>query len=257
MIVTFRLACAAVVPNLASLFRLTSLVSLPPLIYSIARFLARLIFLMAGRLHVLRREQSTMKGGFVLAANHISHFDPPLVSVAVLRPIRWMAMAELFENPWSACGLRALGCFSADRARPDRTTVKTALDLLRGGSVVGMFPEGGIRAGETSILEGAPMRPGVATLAEMAGVPVLPCVVVGTDRLYARERWWPPRQSRFWIGFGQPLQAPEAPSRKEARARLEADLAQSFRELFEEMKTHYSLCDDDLPQTPQRRKGRE
>lgn len=203
------------------------------------------------------RSKSRLKGPMIVAANHISHFDPPLLSAAALRPIHWMAMVELFENPVAGAYLRALGAIPTDRRRVERSSLRTALDRLKKGHVVGVFPEGGIRAGATSILGGARMRPGVATIAEMAGVPIVPCIVIGSDRLYARQKWWPPRQVTFWVGFGDPIRPPEGLSRKDTRVYLEEELTRSLRSLFSVMRERFSLKDDDLPQAPGRRKGRE
>jgi len=192
----------------------------------------------------------------LLAANHISHFDPPLLSVAVGRHIDWMAMLELFEKKWADRFFRSVNAFPTDRARVDRTAVRTALKRLEAGRVVGIFPEGGIRAGATSLLEGAPMRPGAASLAQMAGVPIVPCVVLGTDRLYNKECLKPFRRAKFWVGFGDALKTREDLPKTEAREQLEADLAAAIRALYAEMQKAFCLTPEDLPHTPQARKGR-
>jgi 1-acyl-sn-glycerol-3-phosphate acyltransferase len=225
--------------------------------YNLSRFLCRAILEMVGKVLFLRRERSAIAGPCILVSNHISHFDPMLVTAAAVRHVDWMAMGELFENRWLGHYFRSVGTFPTDRFRVDRKSVKTALERLRAGRVIGIFPEGGIRAGATSILGGAPMRPGAATLAEMARVPVLPCVVVGTDRLYAHRSWWPLRQLRFWIGFGEPISPPMDLPRQDARDYLERRLAEALRSLFAEMQEHFNLTEDDLPQNPARRKGRE
>ena len=121
--------------------------------------------------------------------------------------------------------------------------------------MVGVFPEGGIRAGASSILEGARMRPGVAALAQMGGVPILPCVALGTDRLYSSRMWRPIRRAKFYVAFGEPLMAQTGLSKEEARARLEADLAAAFLALYAEAREAFQLHPDDLPQTPQQRRA--
>lgn len=163
-------------------------------------------------------------------------------------------MAELFEHPIAAAWLKAIDTFPVDRAKVDRRAVRTALERLEQGHVVGMFPEGGIRDGEHSVLEGAPMRPGVGALAQMSGAPVVPCVIIGSDRLYAPEHWLPLRRTPVWIGFGDPMKCDEPG--KEARQRFEQQLAGALRDLFEELQRQFGLTADDLPQPPMRRKGR-
>src|SRR5882757_2902045 len=99
--------------------------------------------------------------------------------------------------------LREVDAFPADRDRANRKTIRTAIERLKEGRIVGLFPEGGIRDGARSLLEGAPLRPGASTLAHISGVPILPCVIVGTDRLYSRKQWLRWRATPVWIAFGE------------------------------------------------------
>jgi len=161
----------------------------------------KLLFGCAVRIHILRRANANRNGGFLLAANHISHFDPFLISLAVRRKIDWMTMAEFFRFPLGFL-LRAIDAFPAERDRADLKTIRTAIERLKNGRIVGLFPEGGIRDGSRSLLEGAPLRPGASTLAQIAGIPVLPCVILGSDRLYSRRQWLPFRRTPIWIDFG-------------------------------------------------------
>src|SRR6266498_2259891 len=158
------------------------------LAYRAGRLLVKLLFGCVARIRVLGPENANQDGGFLLAANHISHFDPFLISLAVRRKIDWMTMAEFFRPPVLGFLLRAIDAFSAERDRADLKTIRTAIERLKSGRVVGLFPEGGIRDGTRSLLEGAPLRPGASTLAQIAGVPVLPCVILGSDRLYSKRQ---------------------------------------------------------------------
>ncbi len=114
-------------------------------------------------------------------------------------------MAEFFRFPALGFLLRAVDAFPADRDRADRKTIRTAIERLKEGRVVGLFPEGGIRDGVRSLLQGAPLRPGASTLAHIARIPILPCVILGSDRLYSRKRWLPLRRTPIWIAFGNPI----------------------------------------------------
>lgn len=208
------------------------------------------------RIEVLRPELGRRRGGWILASNHISHFDPPLVGIAAGRKIDWMGMVELFRQPVFGAWLRAIGTFPVDRGHLDRGAIRVALRRLRGGCAVGMFPEGGIRDGKGSVLEGARLRPGVAGLSQLTGAPVVPCVIMGSDRCYALDRLWRPwRRVPVWIGFGEALSAPGGVGRGEARAVLEERLAEAFRGLAVEMREHFKLREEDLPQAPGRRRG--
>jgi len=115
----------------------------------------KLLFGSVTRVRVLRRENPNRNDGFLLVANHISHFDPFIISSIVRRKIDWMAMAEFFPRPLLGFLLRAVDAFPADRDRADRATIRTAIERLKHGRIVGLFPEGGIRDGTRSLLEDA------------------------------------------------------------------------------------------------------
>ena len=227
-----------------------------PLIYHVSRLLAKILFAPFVKIHILRPEIPRRRGAWILAANHISHFDPPLIGIAIPGKIDWMGMVELFRIPVAGAWFRAIDTFPVDRAHLDRQAVRTALIRLRAGRVVGIFPEGGIRDGRGSVLEGGPLRPGVASLSQMTGAPVIPCVVMGSDRIYVLPRLWRPgRRLPVWIGFGEPLSSPAGLDRVAARAALEASLSTAFQELAIEMRRHFHLTEDDLPQSPLRRRA--
>lgn len=210
------------------------------------------------RRRVRHAERMPRRGGFILAPNHISHFDPPLLSISLPRKIDWMAMRELFARRSTALIFRLIDTFPVDRRGLDRGAVKAALARLRAGRVVGLFPEGGLRTGAESVLEGAPIRPGAAALAQMTGTPIVPCVIIGSDALYAPRQWLPLRRTRVWIAVGEPISVSgEAPDKQTARAEAEAALGRALRALYAETVEACRLPPGCLPQTPQRRKGQE
>src|SRR5881227_49466 len=218
-----------------------------------AALLMKLLFGCVARVRVLGSENVNRNGEFLLAANHISHFDPFIISSVARRKIDWMAMAEFFRFTVVRFLLRAVDAFPADRDRADRKTIRTAIERLKDGRVVGLFPEGGIRNGARSLLEGAPLRPGPSTLAHIAGVPILPCVIVGSDRLYSKERWLPLRRTPIWIAFGNPIKHFPDLEKSTARACIERELAAAFKLLYAELHEKFSLTPDDLPHPPRER----
>ncbi len=226
--------------------------------YHSGKLLVRLLLGCVTRVRVIRRENANRTGGFLLAANHISHFDPFIISSVIGRKIDWMTMAEFFRSPAVGFLLRAVDAFPADRDRANRKTIRTAIERLKEGRIVGLFPEGGIRDGARSLLEGAPLRPGASTLAHIAGVPILPCVIVGSDRLYSTKRWLPASGGRtpIWIAFGDPISHFPGLEKSEARARIEFELAAAFKSLYAELQQTFHLTSDDLPQPPRERMKR-
>ena len=192
-----------------------------------------------------------------MASNHISHFDPPIISGFFPRRLDWLAMEEMFRSSWGKRIFTSLNCIPVDRSGSDRNSLRHALQRLADDRVIGIFPEGGIRAGATSILNGAPMKPGLAALSIHSGAPVIPCLLIGSDRLYRRANWLP------WLGrttlillIGKAIAPPDKQSRQtDAREQFSEQLTQSFVSMKTEAMTRFNLTPNDLPQTPQARKG--
>jgi len=206
------------------------------LFYGFCRGTALGISSLVASVSVLHRERTALEGGWLLAPNHISHFDPVLIAMKTRRRVDWMAMSELFTPRPVAAFLRAGGAFPTDRSRIDRHAVREALRRLRAGRVVGIFPEGGIRTGAESVLAGAPLRPGATMLARLADVPVIPCVIVGCETLYQPRRWLPFRRNRIGIAFGEPLRvAPHLPPRAAAEG-LDRALREAYLALDAELR---------------------
>jgi len=213
----------------------------------------KLLFGYSSRIYVVDCEHINRAGGFLLASNHISHFDPPIISSVARRKIDWMAMAEFFPIPGLGHFLKAVDAFPAARDRADRKTIRSAIERLKDGRIVGVFPEGGIRDGARSLLGGAPLRPGASTLAHMAGVPIVPCVILGSDRLYAKRNWLPLRRTPVWIAFGRAISHFPQLEKSVARARIEQELADGFQRLYAELRRKFQLTRDDLPHPPRER----
>ena len=224
-------------------------------VYHAGKLLVRFVFSCVARIHVIGRKNARCADGFLLASNHISHFDPFLISLAVRRKIDWMTMAEFFSPPGLGFFLRSIDAFPAERDRADLKTIRTAIDRLKTGRIVGIFPEGGIRDGARSLLEGAPLRPGAATLAQIADVPVVPCVILGTDRFYSKNQWLPFRRTPVWIAFGKPISCYSELQKSQARERIESELAAAFKNLYTELREKFRLTTDDLPHSPRERTG--
>jgi 1-acyl-sn-glycerol-3-phosphate acyltransferase len=123
-------------------------------------------------------------GGFVLAANHYSNFDPwPLgIPLYPRRFLRFMAKSELFWFPLGAI-ITAGGAFRVRRGEQDEDAIATAVALCRAGHAVVMFPEGTRRRKGLRKKHEARWRTGAARIALEAEVPLLPAAISGTDRL--------------------------------------------------------------------------
>jgi 1-acyl-sn-glycerol-3-phosphate acyltransferase len=140
----------------------------------------RLIF----RLRATGLEHVPGEGGFVLAANHTSNFDPWPLGLPLFprRWLRFMAKSELYWWPLRHV-LNGGGAFPVRRGEGDAEAIAKAVELCRAGEVVVMFPEGTRRTKGLRKKWQARPHTGAARIARDAGVPLVPAAVKGTDRL--------------------------------------------------------------------------
>ena len=123
-------------------------------------------------------KKQSKNGKYIFAANHVSIFDPPMVSMAAMRPIAFMAKKELFESNEKLSWLvKRLGAFAVDRTKPEIATFKTVRDVLSTSWSLGIFPQGGTRP--YGKLDG--IRKGFAVIAKNAKADIIPIAIAGWD----------------------------------------------------------------------------
>jgi 1-acyl-sn-glycerol-3-phosphate acyltransferase len=173
--------------------------------YKTVRCIGRRIFFHASAPRILHAERAARQGAYLLAANHTSPFDAALIVAVTPRVIYWLSIVEIFRSPFAAWFLRNFGAEPLDRGKVDTRTVRAIVRRLRAGFVVGLFPEGRVRRLEDSVLEGGTIDDGVCKLAQLAGVPVLPCVVLGSEKFARWTAWLPGAGTRWAVAFGEPV----------------------------------------------------
>ncbi|HEV2474299.1 MAG TPA: lysophospholipid acyltransferase family protein [Chthonomonadales bacterium] len=182
------------------------------LFYHVAGMGTRLLFGFFGRLRVIGLENVPKTGGVILAANHASFIDPPLVG-GILQNYRrvWiMAKSELWGYPIVAWILNRTMSFPVHRGVADRATLRMILDWLAEGYGVFMFPEG--ERSRTGKLN--PAQPGLGLLVHRSGVPVVPIAIVGATRMMPVGARFPV-PARLTVAFGVPLHFDAAAHRDE------------------------------------------
>ncbi len=205
--------------------------------HKVVRFFGRHVFWASSRPVVLHVERTDREGPFILAANHHSPYDVPLMMRHATRMLDFVSIVEVFRNPFVAWFYGSMNAFPLDRSKPDSPTVRIILDRLERGRAIAMFPEGGFRRLEDSVVTGGRMRPGVGRIAQMANVPVVPCVVVGSN-VYARvSSWLPIRRARYGITFGEPLTIDQSLDKAAGASLLEDQLREAFMRLYEDLRT--------------------
>jgi len=167
------------------------------------------------RLRARGLENLPRDGGYVLACNHVSNFDPWAIGVPLWpkRFLRFMAKSELYWWPLTLV-LNSVGAFPVRRGQRDVAAIETAVRLAREGHPVAMFPEGTRRTkGLVKRFEARP-RTGAARIALEAGVPLVPAAVAGTDRLL--------RLGKLRIAYGPPVEIDDLRGGEIGEAAVEA-----------------------------------
>ena len=162
--------------------------------YSATRFLAGVVLGAMSRWEVKGRDQIPQSGGLIVASNHVSFWDPPLVGAAILREAHFLAKEELFSTPVLGPLIRSVNAIPIRRGMADLSGMSRAIASMKSGGALLMFPEGSrMRDGELH-----PARPGVGMMAVHADVPIVPCFISGSNR----PRQWMVRRGRVRIWFG-------------------------------------------------------
>ncbi|HEY0836097.1 MAG TPA: lysophospholipid acyltransferase family protein [Azospirillum sp.] len=166
-----------------------------------------------GRLEVTGRANLPATGGYVVACNHLGWVDPLWLGLAVDSDrVHYMAKRELFSPAPLGTLMHHCHVFPVDRMRPGPDTVKRALRLLGAGQIVLVFP-GGTRSAEA-----ASFKRGAATIAAMAGVPIIPAQYSGPTTIKPIHLL---KRPAVRIAFGPPILADRLPG-EDTRTRIQA-----------------------------------
>ena len=167
-------------------------------------------------------ERIPREGGIVIAANHFSWVDPPLIGAACPRRIQFVAKIEAHRVPGLGQLIRAFGTIAVRRGESDRDAVRRMRDEARAGHVIGLFVEG------TRQRSGRPgaAQPGAAMVALQENVPVVPVAIYGT------QFWRIGNFRRCSIAFGEPLLFDGVPRNGRGYKEATATIERRIHELF-------------------------
>jgi len=187
--------------------------------YHLAQLAFRTVFRFYFGWRVYDADQVPAEGSVVLAANHASYIDPPLIGAALQRQVHFLARNTLFDQPVVGTLLRSWEVVPVDREGAGAGGLKAILDRLRHGGAILLFPEGT----RTSTGELQPARSGIGLTVLKSSCPVIPVRVFGTYRAYGRHLRLP-RPCRVTVKFGAPLDfaGPRAEAAACSKARLKA-----------------------------------
>ncbi len=219
----------------------------PGAFYEGCHVLWRVIFGCTMRIKAMGLEHLPEVGGYIIAVSHVSHLDPIVVSSLLARRINWVSRIEFYQQVFMRAILRAGGAFPVDRDGAARPTLREGLRRLASGEIVGIFPEGELMSGQKSVLRGAKIKQGACWLAARSGNPLVPVVVLGTDRLATISPWLPAKRGRLWVAVGKPISAVGYTSGREGRNQFEAVMSAEYLRLFRELRETYDLPESIVP----------
>ena len=190
--------------------------------YSCLKVILKILFKIFLRLEVRGAENIPQNGGIVIAANHLSLLDPPIIGVAATRKVHFMAKQELFV-PILGDIYMTLGAFPVKRGGADRAAIKKGIDILKDGSVLAIFPEG-TRSKDGTL---GKAEPGALMMAGKAKAAIVPTCVSGTD-ISRSGKLWP----KVIVSFGKPIFFPDnAVIDKELLIKMTDNLMQDIHQL--------------------------
>ena len=143
------------------------------------------------------------EGPFLLVSNHLSVADPVLLGAKIGHRVVFMAKEELFRNKLIAYFIRSFGAIPVYRGSSNRDALHESSAILKGGQILGMFPEGK-RSTSGSLNKG---QPGAALIAYHNKIKILPISIIGTEKIRGKE--WIFHRPRVQITIGEPFYLPE------------------------------------------------
>ena len=168
------------------------------IIYKLVAITIRIIFFFNGGLEVVGKE-NIPKEGVIIASNHISYLDPPIIGSVTPRRCNFMAKKTLFDIPILGWMIK-YAAFPVDRDKPRASTIKEAVKKTRAGQIVVVFPEGTrSRTGELQ-----EPKPGIGMVAAMSRAPIVPAYISGTDKALPSGAKWLKR-TKIKVVFGKPI----------------------------------------------------
>ncbi|MFH1540688.1 MAG: lysophospholipid acyltransferase family protein [Elusimicrobiota bacterium] len=150
------------------------------MLYWLGWLISKIIFNTVYRRQIIGLENLPKNGSYILAANHLSYVDPPLVGSCIDRKIHFIAKKELFDIFIFGWLIKKTNAFPVDRAVTDIGAFKNAIKILTSGEILLIFPEGTrARPGKERKL-----KKGAAMLSVATNSPIIPVAIINSDKLF-------------------------------------------------------------------------
>jgi len=195
------------------------------LAYRILKIFLYTFFKVFYRLEVFGLENIPEEGGFIMASNHASYLDPPVLGAVSTRRVRFMAREGLFKIPLFRIFIKVFS-FPVRRDKPHPSAIKEAVQRLQQGQLIVMFPEGS-RSADGSLLEA---KRGLSVIAALSKKPVVPTFIKGTEKALPVGKKLL-RPAKITVIFGTPLAMNKNETGKQFRERVSRDFIKEIENL--------------------------
>ena len=168
--------------------------SMPMILWRLIRGIVRLVAAIILDVHLVGRQNMPEKGPMIIASNHLSWADIPLIPAYLEPKVVYMGKEETFQGKMGWL-VRFLGAFPVKRGEADRQSLRTAEEQLKAGRILGIFPEGT----RSRIRKLGKAHSGLGMIALRSGVPVVPVAIYGSEKAFKKFR------PRITITYGEPM----------------------------------------------------
>ena len=197
--------------------------------YYFGKAVTGLIFRFWFHIEFYGQENQPQDRGYILCCNHRSALDPVLIAQKIKKPIRYMAKMELFQNKFVSFIIRHLGAFPVARGKGDTSAIETAVETVKSGRVLGLFPEG-TRSHDDQLLR---FKSGAAVIASQSGGDLLPAAI-----------WYGGKgfRSKVVIRYGKPIANSRILIEENSAKKVKAAVA-LLRDEVEKLLEETRLCE--------------
>lgn len=182
-----------------------------PFLYKFGKFLLSPIFKFYYHPKIINKEYIPKDGSIIIAGNHKHLYDQFLTIIATKRGIHYMAKKEYFDNPKKAWFFKGTGCISVDRKNKDPVAKEKAINVLKDGGAIGIFPEGTRNRTKDILL---PFKYGAVSMASKTDSYIVPFGITGDYKF---------RSKNLIIRYGKPFKVSDM-TLEEANNKLQEEV---------------------------------
>ena len=206
-----------------------------PLSYTTTRLTLGTFLRIMFRPRYLDRSKIPVDGPLIIAANHLSHIDPAFIMTAVKRPISYMSKKEHFDGAVRRLVFKKVGVIPVDREAGGTDALDGALNVLKNGGAIGIFPEG--TRSKTGVMGKG--KTGVARLASSTGAAVVPVAIRQTGDVWPISKRIPRPWRKFYYKFGDPIYFESSKVNSDTLREFTDEVMQNIAQLSKECEEYW------------------